>query len=363
MIRRCTCQYVPPHVTGRILRNAGSMLDVAPESLESLRSTEVSAKAFRTYRAIDVPAEKHKENKKQKKKRKKQDEQAAAAEAALKADRKVYDCQHLEQQRVALIRSEDDAACNDSDGDAVFEAAKVVRDFFRNVLQRDSIDDAAMDIILNVHFGQHYSNAFWDGDEMTFGDGDGQVFTSFAHSLDVVAHELAHGVTQFTAHLDYWSQSGALNEHFSDVFGTAITQYEGGGADWLIGNEIMGPTLAGETLRSMKAPGTAYSNALMGDDPQPAHMKDYYSGSGDNQGVHINSGIPNRVFYRVASDQLGTERAAKLWYRTLLNLWPTATFADFAEVLINTSRTLTGERVVPQGTTQTVRLALKEVGL
>jgi Zn-dependent metalloprotease len=143
-----------------------------------------------------------------------------------------------------------------------------------------------MDVILNVHFSQNYNNAFWDGDEMTIGDGDGQIFVSFAKSLDVVAHELAHGVTQFTAGLEYYRQAEALNEHFSDVFGTAITQYElnqtADNADWLVGNEIMGPTLAGETLRSMKAPGAAYSNALMGEDPQPAHMDDYFTRSGDN---------------------------------------------------------------------------------
>ena len=81
-------------------------------------------------------------------------------------------------------------------------------------------------------------NAFWDGDEMTFGDGT--IFTSFARSLDVTAHELAHGVTQFTANLDYYSQSGALNEHFSDVIGSAVTQafekQDAGEADWLIGD-------------------------------------------------------------------------------------------------------------------------------
>jgi Zn-dependent metalloprotease len=275
--------------------------------------------------------------------------------------------QHGQQQRVKLVREENQPASNDTDADTVYEASGVVRAFLKNVLNRESIDNASMDMILNVHFGQDYNNPFWDGDEMTFGDGDGHIFVSFAKSLAVVAHELAHGGTQFTAGLDYYSQSGALNEHFSDVFGTAITQYDlnqtADNADWLIGNEIMGPTLAGETLRFMKAPGTAYSNALMGDDPQPAHMDDYFTGSADNQGVHINSGIPNRVFYRVATDQLGTEKAAKLWYRTLQRLWPTADFSDFVEVLIDTSRVLTGERLIPQGTTQTVRLALKEVGL
>jgi len=363
MFRKCTCQYVPPHIMGRILRNASPLLNVKPESLESMRRTEVSAKSIRAYRIQDVSAKSHRLIKEQAA----EGEDEAAEAGAPSAARYVYDCQSLNQQQVDLIRGEGDPVSNDFDGDTVYKSAGIVRDFFRNVLGRDSIDDASMDIILNVHYGQNYGNAFWDGDEMTFGDGDGDVFTSFAQSLDVVAHELAHGVTQFTANLDYWSQSGALNEHFSDVFGSAITQFylnqDANSADWLIGNEIMGPTLAGETLRSMKAPGTAYSNALMGDDPQPAHMDNYYTGAGDNQGVHINSGIPNRVFYLVATDQLGTERAAQLWYNTLQNLWPTAEFADFAYVLISTAQVLTGQRVLPQGTTQSVRMALKDVGL
>lgn len=215
--------------------------------------------------------------------------------------RKVYDCQHQWVQRVPPVRrgeghpTTDDAAVNDA-----YDSTGTVRDYFKDVLNRNSIDNAGMDLILNVHYGVGYLNAFWDGDEMTFGDGDGTIFVNFTKSLDVVAHELAHGVTQFTANLDYYSQSGALNEHFSDVFGSVITQYAEGqtahDADWLIGDEIMGPDLYGEALRSMKAPGTAYDNTLLGKDPQPDHMKDYYTGSADNQGVHINSGIPNKAF-------------------------------------------------------------------
>jgi Zn-dependent metalloprotease len=120
----------------------------------------------------------------------------------------------------------------------------------------------------------------------------------------VVAHELTHGVTQHTAGLIYYGQSGALNESMSDVFGTVIQQAIDGktadDADWLIGNDIMGPDLYGEALRSMKAPGSAYDNYIMGKDPQPDHMTRYYHGADDNQGVHINSGIPNKVFYLVS---------------------------------------------------------------
>jgi Zn-dependent metalloprotease len=294
---------------------------------------------------------------------------AAKAGPALVGDgaRQVFDCQHQWIQRVPPIaRNEGGPATGDDDVDRVYDYAGVVRKYFKQELNRASIDNLGMDLILNVHFGVSFMNAFWDGDEMTFGDGDGNIFVSFARSLDVVAHELAHGVTQFTANLDYYSQSGALNEHFSDVFGSAITQHhkkqDAGQADWLIGDEIMGPTLFGEALRSMKAPGSAYDNPLIGQDPQPDHMSNYYAGPADNQGVHINSGIPNKAFYLVAS-AIGTPKATKIWYHALQNLWPTANFADAVQVLVNSAQILTKDKVVPLGSTQTVRAAFKSVGL
>lgn len=280
--------------------------------------------------------------------------------------REVYDSQQTWAQRVALVKAEGDPATADSDVEAAYDYAGVVREWFKNVVNRNSIDNQGLDLILNVHFGVQYMNAFWDGDEMTFGDGDGNIFVSFAKSLDVVAHELSHGVTQYTANLDYYSQSGALNESFSDVFGSVITQYfnkqTADDADWLIGDEIMGPTLFGEALRSMKAPGTAYNNSLIGQDPQPDHMNNYYTGPADNQGVHINSGIPNKAFYLVAIE-IGTDKAALIWYSALQKLWSTATFADAVQVIVEAARILTKTSQVPLGSTQTVRSAFKAVGL
>lgn len=280
---------------------------------------------------------------------------------------KVYDCKNTWEQRVEPpVRKEGGPDTGDEAVDKAYDYAAIVRDYFKKELSRNSIDNVGMDIILNVHFGEEYNNAFWDGDEMTFGDGDGIIFVNFAKSIDVVAHELVHGVTQFTANLDYYSQSGALNEHFSDVFGSVIAQFLSNqtahDADWLIGDEIMGPELYGEALRSMKAPGTAYDNPIMGTDPQPAHMKDYYSGLGDNQGVHINSGIPNKAFYLVAMD-MGTDKAAQIWYHALQNLWATAYFNDAVDVITESARILTKNKKVPPGSTQAVRSAFKAVGL
>lgn len=173
-------------------------------------------------------------------------------------------------------------------------------------------------------------------------------------------------MTQFTAGLEYFSQSGALNEHFSDVFGSAIQQYakkqDAGEADWLIGNEIMGPSLYGELLRYMGEPGMAYDNDLLGKDPQPNHMRDYYDGPDDNQGVHINSGIPNKAFYLTALT-IGTDEAALTWYRGPLKLWPTATFNHAVEALVTASQELRRDGKVQPGATQAIRSAFREVGL
>jgi Zn-dependent metalloprotease len=282
------------------------------------------------------------------------------------ASREVFDCQNKWTLRIKVVRGEGDPATGDEDVKKTYEYAGITRDFYKSVLGRNSIDNIGMNMILNVHVGANYMNAFWDGDEMAFGDGDGKIFVSFAKSLDVVSHELTHGITQFTANLEYKGQSGALNEHFSDVFGTAITQYANKetaeSADWLIGDEIMGPTLYGEALRSMMAPGTAYDNDLMGKDPQPDHMKDYYKGHEDNYGVHINSGIPNRAFYLVAMD-IGTDKAALIWYHALQNLWPSAKFNDAVKVITRSAQILIIDEKVPKGSTQSVRSAFKAVGL
>lgn len=340
-MRRAVCFFIPPYV----------LKPTAREGVEASRLSLLQSRRQRLTRRAKVV----------------EFEVLAGASGPGQGQRRVYDSQNTWDQQVKLVRGESDAAIGDSAADQVFDSAGVVRDYCSSVLGRNSIDNQGMDLVLNVHYGQHYMNAFWDGDEMTFGDGDGTIFSNFAASLDVVAHELAHGITQHTADLAYEGQSGALNEHFSDVFGSAIQQHanqeDAGKADWLIGDEIMGPELYGEALRSMKAPGSAYNSPIMGGpDPQPAHMRDIYTGTDDNGGVHINSGIPNKAFYLVATS-IGTNKAVAIWHQALQKLWPTAKFNDAVEVIVDTARQLVKEQVAPRGSTQTVRLAFKEVGL
>ncbi|TFC84955.1 M4 family metallopeptidase [Cryobacterium sp. TMT4-31] len=200
--------------------------------------------------------------------------------------------------------------------------------------QRDSIDGRGLPLDATVHYGRDYDNAFWDGERMVFGDGDGEVFNRFTISLSVIAHELTHGVTQYSANLAYQGQSGALNESVSDVFGALVEQFAAGqdtrSASWLIGAGLFTEQVQGQALRSMKAPGTAYDDDVLGTDPQPASMDGYIDTEDDYGGVHLNSGIPNRAFYLVAEALGGNawEAPGQIWYDTLTG--PTlAVNADF----------------------------------
>jgi Zn-dependent metalloprotease len=178
----------------------------------------------------------------------------------------------------------------------------------------------------------------WNGRRMIFGDGDTVLFERFTIAIDVIGHELTHGVTQYDNGLIYSDQSGALNESISDVFGSLIKQYNlnqtADQADWLIGQGLL---VSGEALRSMKDPGAGF-------DPQPAHMRDYVDTIKDNGGVHINSGIPNYAFY-LAAVGLGDyawQRVGLVWYLTLPLTPPKAQFQDFAKLTLATAQELYG---------------------
>jgi Zn-dependent metalloprotease len=281
-------------------------------------------------------------------------------------DRAIYDDQNQWNFDVALERGEGDPAVSGQNVNQAYDHAGAARDLLKQVFNRDGADNAGMTINVNVNFGVGFNNAFWDGVRLTMGNGDNVIFVDFAASPDVVGHELGHGVVQFTANLDYYSQSGALNESFADVLGTLSEQRlrdeTFDTANWLIGDEIMAPGLYGEALRSMAHPGTAYDNSILGQDPQPDHMSNYYSGPADNQGVHINSGICNRAFY-LTCDEIGTDAAGQIWYAGLQNLWPTAVFTDAATVLAAQARILARDQAVPRQAAQAVRAAWRRVGV
>jgi hypothetical protein len=251
-----------------------------------------------------------------------------------------------------VVRNEGQGPVGDAATDEAYDGLGATFDLYWNVYGRNSIDDAGLPLPATVHYGQDYDNAFWDGQRMVFGDGDGQLFNRFTIAVDVIGHELTHGVTEATAGLEYHDQPGALNESMSDVFGSLVKQYShnppqtAAQADWLIGAGLLTPQVNGVALRSMRAPGTAYDDPVLGKDPQPAHMRDYVNTPSDNGGVHINSGIPNHAFYllAVALGGFAWERAGQIWYATLRDsrLSTTASFQEFAELTVDVAETLFG---------------------
>ena len=349
VLHPCRCTFVPPHVTDHLARRE-AMESTTPGSAQQTAYASAQLRATRDMRRAEETAL----------------VQGLTPPAPGEADRVIYDDQNTWNFDVALVRGEGDPPVAAQNVNQAYDHAGATREFLDSVLNRNGADNAGMTINCNVNFGLDFNNAFWDGVRLTMGTGDGMVFTDFCASPDVVGHELGHGVVQFTSNLDYFSQSGALNESYADVIGTLVEQrlreQDFDSANWLIGDEIMAPALYGEALRSMAHPGTAYDNPVLGKDPQPAHMSDYYSGPDDNQGVHINSGIPNRAFYLTASE-LGTDAATRVWYSGLQVLWPTANFADAAAVLAAQARILARDGAAPREAAQIVRSAWRDVGV
>src|SRR5215813_1757073 len=269
MSRTCYCLncITPPHILHKLLESSDK--DIRQAALNTL----VTTARLRGERATMA---------------------SFAAAAPANGRRTVFDCQRSTQLSSAIVaRTEDGSPATDDSANRAFEGFGATRQFYKEVLDRNSIDDRGMRLDGYVHRGVAFNNAFWDGREMVFGDGDGRLFTDFTKSLDVIGHELTHGVTENTAGLVYHKQPGALNESMSDVFGCLVKQWilqeDAASADWLIGAEVFTPGLEGDALRSMKAPGTAYDNDVIGKDPQPDHMENYQhlpdTRSGDNGGV------------------------------------------------------------------------------
>lgn len=238
---------------------------------------------------------------------------------------KIFDCGHKTSLpgKIMKSNSKDKAFINVKNG------VKQTWDFYHKLFGRNSIDNSGMELINSIHYSRNYSNAMWDGKQMIFGDGNGKYTDSFTSDIDIIAHELTHGVIQFEANLEYEFQSGALNESFSDVFGIMIKQkalnLDVKKSNWLIGENVFkGKQYA---VRSLKTPGSAFRNhPVFGDDPQPATMDKFEvlpnTKAGDYGGVHINSGIPNFAFYVTAYNIGGNswEKAGRIWYESLTKL-------------------------------------------
>ncbi|WP_029332064.1 M4 family metallopeptidase [Exiguobacterium oxidotolerans] len=216
-------------------------------------------------------------------------------------------------------------------------------DFYKNTYGRNSYDNAGAALNSTVHYSSRYNNAFWDGSKMVYGDGDGSTFTYLSGALDVVAHELTHAVTEYTAGLVYQNESGAINEAVSDIMGTVAEYSVGLNFDWLVGEDIYTPGVSGDALRSMSNP------AAYGD---PDHYSKRYTGTADNGGVHTNSGIVNKAayllgnggtHYGVTVPGVGVPKLGAIYYRALnVYLTPTSNFSYLRAAVVQSAKDLYG---------------------
>ncbi len=272
---------------------------------------------------------------------------------------KVFNCQQgnvLPGVPVANPQSSGDATIK-----RTFKNTRDMAKFLDKVFGRNSLDGQGMDLISSVHYGQNYNNAFWNGQQMTYGDGDNNIFVDFTRGNDVIGHELAHGLTQFTSQFVYSNESGGLNESMSDVFGSMFRQWQANqtvtAADWLIGSDIMGPAAKGQgfkCLRDMANPGASHALA-----PQPKHFSNYTPG----MGPHTASGIPNQAFYLAAMAVGGKswDKVGKVWFKALAGHGPqpNSTMKQFA----NRTRTAAGQLFPGPAVKKAVDDAWKAVGL
>jgi Zn-dependent metalloprotease len=341
---------LPPHMLDEIARNG------TPEQRASAQATMMRSAAFRGQRAVltEYPTF------------------AASATAAGKY-RIVYHADFQSNLPGRQVRTEGAPPTGDLAVDEAYDGSGATYDLYNDIYARNSIDGNGLRLDSTVHYQKGYDNAFWNGQQMVYGDGDEdlpisqRLFNRFTIAIDVIGHELTHGVTQYEAKLVYSYQPGALNESMSDVFGSLVKQRQLGQtadqADWLIGQGLLTSNVNGVALRSMKAPGTAYNDPVLGKDPQPGHMRDYVNTVSDNGGVHINSGIPNHAFYVTALEIGGYawEKAGRIWYIALRDkLGANSQFQDCARLTYQTAGELYGENSLEQ---QAVRKGWSEVGL
>lgn len=269
-----------------------------------------------------------------------------------------------------LVRGEGHQPVADPAVNRVYDFIGATFDLYFRVFKREWLEGRLVALRATVHFAPSRAhgldNAFWNGRQLLLGDGC-HVFRDTTTDIAIVAHELSHGVVHCFGGLDYRGQSGSLNEHLADVFGTLTKQYllkhSVGEADWLIGAGAVRDEVNGPGVRSLKAPGTAYAGGILGSDPQPFHMSGLVRMTEDHGGVHINSGIPNHAFYLLAMMLGGRawERAGHIWYDSLHRIRSRQlTFGEWADITVQVAseRHGAGSRAA-----KLTRLAWKLVGI
>jgi Zn-dependent metalloprotease len=321
----CRCHIIPEDVIARFANDA----DLAAEIRTRFKNTLAIEPAWRLVRDAQM-------------------ELTAFAGMALSAHPviaalpavTVSDCHH----GISLpgLHVPNPGASSDATAKRAFDETTAVAKFYKDVFGRNSVNGRGMTLQSSIHYGVNYNNAFWNGTQMTYGDGDGAIFVDFTLGNDVIGHELTHGVTQNSAQFAYTDQAGGLNESMSDCFGSMFRQWQAGQtvdkADWLIGHDIMGPQakkLGFTCLRNMADPGDKHALA-----PQPALFKNYQNG----MDPHLSSGIPNLAFYKAARAIGGKswEKTGQIWYKALTGFAPAPnlTMKQFADRTRSLAHTL-----------------------
>ena len=310
------CGVIPDHILTKIAARSPEARDHALSTLQQMRELA----SFRSLRPVAVEAENV---------------------TGPQKSRRVYDAKHKTKLPGTLVMSEHSKRGNDVEVNEAFDGCGGVHDFYDIVFDRRSVDGKGKRLDSIVHYDRNFDNAYWDGSRMIYGDGDGILFIRFTKAPDVICHEITHGHTQYMSGLGYTGQTGALNESISDVFGSMFKQWllgqSSAEASWYIGEGIFAPDVQGHGIRSLKEPGTAYDDPVLGKDPQPAHMSGYVKTRADNGGVHINSGIPNKAFYNVAIGLGGNswQTPGQIWFQSAQRVRPDANFLDFARLTVD----------------------------
>lgn len=230
-----------------------------------------------------------------------------------------------------LVLTETGGSTTDSVISTAHAHAATSYDYYKGVHNRDSFNNAGAQIKTTVHHQVNYNNAFWNGTQLVYGDGDGTQFSPLGNALDVGAHELTHAVTTYSANLTYSNESGALNEGTSDIMAAAVEAWKDGAVSsdtWKVGEDITTPGTAGDALR--------YMNDPVADGSSYDYYPTRYTGTGDYGGVHLNSGIANLAWKLMvtggthprgkttvsvpalsATAMTSIDMAAKIWYRAL----------------------------------------------
>jgi hypothetical protein len=260
--------------------------------------------------------------------------------------RYIYNANQGKTSPGVLVRNESSGPSKDVNANTAFTSLGTLYTFLEKVYKWKPLDSGGNTLHGSVHYGTKLMNAYWDGVQMLFGDGDGTIFGNFVDFPDVVGHELTHGIISSTSGLRYSNQSGALNEHLADVFGILYTQYVKGQSaaqsDWLIGKGLI--KVKPGYMRSMRDPPSGYER-------QPKHVNQFVNTQADNGGVHSNSGIPNYAFYLFATSVGGNAWATvgPIWFKTMTdrNLGANCGFYRFASATLYYAGLFEKETKVP----------------